>query len=225
MAASSPRRKRASTHFATARSIPIASTSSRVFLSPAVSATCTGKPWKSSASSTTSRVVPGTAVTIAASRWAVVWGQCVFAQVRYGGSEGEGGEERAPSQLRSELLPALGGPTMARWIPWRRISPRRPSSRYFRIRSLRSTAFCRAAVRHTCEQMQVDWQEGGEQGGRGERTLLVDAFRDAFVLAKVDQCLDERHSLDRLSAHRVVRSAHLPLRVRAQAACQPFRLK
>lgn len=54
------------------------------------------------------------------------------------------GKNRAPSQLRRELLPAFGGPTIARWIPDRMISPLLPSSRYFCIRALKATTFSRA---------------------------------------------------------------------------------
>lgn len=53
-----------------ARSIPIDSTMSSVFRNPAVSATMTGIPPTSRLTSSTSLVVPGNGVTIAASRWA-----------------------------------------------------------------------------------------------------------------------------------------------------------
>lgn len=53
-----------------ARSTPMLSTMSSVLRSPAVSATMTGNPPMSSESSKISRVVPGTGVTIAASRCA-----------------------------------------------------------------------------------------------------------------------------------------------------------
>lgn len=120
-------------------------------------------------------------------------------------------EEDAPSQLRSELLPALGGPTMARWMPCRRISPLRPSSRYLRIRELSVLTFCRAASGRPMGQQRVRAAESETSRGKRKRTLLVDAFRDALVLAKVDERLDECHGLDRLAAHRVVRDAHLAL--------------
>jgi len=58
------------THMFFALSIPIFSTKSSVALTPAVSATITGRPPISSESSRISRVVPGTGVTIAASLWA-----------------------------------------------------------------------------------------------------------------------------------------------------------
>jgi hypothetical protein len=54
-----------------ARLTPILSTTSFVCLSPAVSATMTGKPPISNDNSRISLVVPGTGVTIAASRWAL----------------------------------------------------------------------------------------------------------------------------------------------------------
>ena len=56
------------THACRALSIPICSTSSAVSRKPAVSATKTGSPPISSEISKMSRVVPGTCVTIAASR-------------------------------------------------------------------------------------------------------------------------------------------------------------
>ena len=59
-------------HNCLARSTPIFSTRSSVLRSPAVSATITGKPPMSSESSRISRVVPGTGVTIAASRCATM---------------------------------------------------------------------------------------------------------------------------------------------------------
>jgi hypothetical protein len=66
------RMKREETHAFRALSIPICSTSSVVSRKPAVSATTTGRPPISSDISKISRVVPGTWVTIAASRWAAL---------------------------------------------------------------------------------------------------------------------------------------------------------
>lgn len=51
--------------------MPIFSTKSSVFLNPAVSNKRTGTPVRSRVVSNTSRVVPGTSVTIAASRRAI----------------------------------------------------------------------------------------------------------------------------------------------------------
>mmetsp|Transcript_4889 Transcript_4889/g.11747 ORF Transcript_4889/g.11747 Transcript_4889/m.11747 type:complete len:345 (+) Transcript_4889:73-1107(+) len=75
--------------------------------SPAVSSTVTGSPPRSSRTWTMSRVVPGTAETIAASR--------------------------AARMFSSDDFPALGGPTSEQRRPARMASPRRPSARCFSI--------------------------------------------------------------------------------------------
>ena len=86
---------------ASARRMPSASTAPSASLIPAVSVTITGKPPRSRWTSITSRVVPASSDTMAASR-------------------------RASAFSRDDL-PAFGGPAMTTRKPSRRRSPRRSS--------------------------------------------------------------------------------------------------
>lgn len=115
------------TNVSSALFTPIASTMSSVFLIPAVSATMTGRPPMSRDSSSTSRVVPGTWVTIAASRWAV---KKLFVNTKSPVTDiAKRSRDEVPRKLSSDDFPALGGPKMASRMPDLSISPRRLSDR------------------------------------------------------------------------------------------------
>lgn len=155
-----------------ARSTPMLSTRSSVLRRPAVSATITGRPPISSDSSSMSRVVPGTGVTIAASRWA-------FYPTSRLGRRAWG--RNLPRKLSKLLLPAFGGPNMARRIPDRMISPRRLS---WRCVCIVPRSFWARDLANNSHQFMFLVLNGKMY------TLFVNAIFQGLALAEIDEGLD-----------------------------------